>query len=364
MRHQRTAALFLALLTLAGPALAQGCRFPGPWTRSEPPSRLANGQHLVPIQIAADPSVVRRNGRYELFFTTAGSSHVSGIARAEGSDGKVWSVWRSPTRPDPLTDLVLPTPPDGWEAPGIETADVLIGPDGLWRMYYTGNRPPQGSATYAVGLATSPDGIRWTRRATPVLEPASEWERPVCANPADLTTCRRGGVLEPSVLYDPAAREYRMWYVGLGEPRNSFRTFRIGHATSPDGITWTRRPQPVFALGTPGTWDEMWTSHVNVVADPGGGFHMFYFGSAPGDYRDGAELQRGAIGHAYSADGIAWQRNPRNPILAPRPGQADEWMAGGPSAVMERGRIRLWYFGARTSGLVSDIIMAEAACGP
>lgn len=366
MTRRVLSVLALAVLALAqaGPAAAQRCKFPGPWTRVEPPARLADGGPLVPIRIAADPSVIRRDGRYEMFFTTAGSSQVSGIARAESSDGQVWSVWRAPTRRDPLTDLVLPTPPGGWDAPGIETADVLIGPDGLWRMYYTGNRPPQGSATYAIGLATSPDGITWTRRTTPVLEPANDWEKPICTNPAVPTTCQRGGVLEPSVIYDPATKLYRMYYVGLGEPKNSFRTFRIGMATSPDGIAWTRRPQPIFALGPPGSWDEMWTSHVNVVADPGGGYHMFYFGSAPGDYKEGAELQRGSIGHAYSVDGISWQRNPANPILKPRPGQADEWQVGGPSAVVEDGRIRLFHFGSRTSGLVSDILLAEAACGP
>lgn len=364
-----TLAILLALVAVigqVGTALAQQprCRFPGPWNRLSSPARLADGGPLVPIRIAADPSVIRRNGRYEMFFTTAGSSHVSGIARAESIDGLVWSVWRAPSRRDPLTDLVLPTPPNGWEAPGIETADVMIGPDGVWRMYYTGNRPPQGSATFAIGLATSTDGVAWTRRPTPVLEPMNDWERPLCANPAVLTTCRRGGVLEPSVLFDPATRLFRMWYVGLGEPANSFRTYRIGHATSPDGIAWTRRPQPVFALGAPGSWDEMWTSHVNVVPDPGGGYHMFYFGSAPRDFRDGAELQRGSIGHAFSPDGISWQRNPANPIISPRPGQPDEWQVGGPSAVMEEGRIRVFHFGSRTSGLVSDILVAEAACGP
>ncbi len=355
---RRLAAALLTLLPLTAEAQPR-CRFPGPFTRIEPPARLADGRPLVPIQIAADPSVIRRDGRYLMFFTTAGSSHVAGIARAESTDGRIWSVWRSPVRPDPLTDQVLPTPRGSWESAGIETADVLVGPDGVWRMYYTGNRPPEGSATYAIGLATSTDGITWTRRATPVLEHANDWERPICTSPAN---CQRGGVLEPSVIYDATTRQYRMWYVGLGEPANSFRTFRIGHATSPDGITWTRRPQPVMALGAPGTWDEMWTSHVNVVADPGGGFHMFYFGSAPGDYREGAELQRGAIGHAFSTDGITWQRNPRNPIIAPRPGQADSWQAGGPTAIVEDGRIRLWYFGSRSSGLVSDIIMTEAAC--
>ena len=91
---------------------------------------------------------------------------------------------------------------------------------------------------------------------------------------------------------------------------------------------------------------------------------MFYFGSAPGDYRDGIEIQRGSIGHAYSADGLVWSRNPANPILAPRADGPDAWSVGGPTALIEGNRLRLWYFASPTGGLVSQVILAEAACGP
>ena len=361
-RHQ--CLLLLVALLVAGEAAVAAaeprCRFPGPWTRAPQPAHATGGGPLSPLGIAADPSVLRSGAGYEMWFTNADSRHRTGIARAQSSDGLTWTVWRAPGQRDPTMDLVLTAPPNAWDSPGLETAHVLVGPDRLYRMYYTGNRTPEGSVTYAIGMATSPDGVTWTRRAAPVLEAVADWERPICSAP---NACRQGGVLEPSVLYDATAGLYRMWYVGLGEPAGSFRTYRIGHATSPDGIAWTRLPTPVFELGAPGAWDEMWTSHVNVVADPDGGYHMFYFGSAVRDYRDGAEMQRGSIGHAFSADGINWQRNPANPILAPRPGQADAWTVGGPSAIVEPGRFRLWFFGGPTSGLASQIQLAEAACG-
>lgn len=366
MMSSRSLLLFLLAMPfvvaeVATAAAAPRCRFPDSWVRAPLPVRTMSGGPLSPLGIAADPSVLRRGARYEMWFTNADSRNRTGIARAESADGLAWTVWRAPSAPDPVMDLVLAAPPTAWDSPGLETANVLVGPDGLYRMYYTGNRTPEGSVTYAIGMATSPDGVRWTRHPTPVLEPVAAWERPICTTPS---SCRQGGVLEPSVLFDAAAGLYRMWYVGLGEPVNSFRTYRIGHATSTDGITWTRLPTPVFALGAPGSWDEMWTSHVNVVADPGGGYHMFYFGSAPRDYRDGIEMQRGSIGHAFSEDGIRWERNPRNPILVPRPGQPDAWTVGGPSAIVEEGRIRLWFFGNPTGGLASEIQLAEASCGP
>lgn len=367
MRSQhprRTMAALAGATVLAAASVAEAaprCRFPGPFTRVGTVAQTASGGPLSPYRIAADPSVIRRGDRYEMWFTNANSRQRGGIARAQSADGLVWTVWRDPVRPDPVMDLVLPPPDNDWDSPGLENASVLVGPDGVYRMYYTGNRRPDGSLTFGIGLATSPDGVRWTRHGPPVLEAMHAWEQPACTAPG---ACRQGGVLEPSVLFDARARLYRMWYVGLGEPADGFRTFRVGHATSTDGVTWNRLPNPVFALGPSGAWDEIWASHVNVVADAAQGYHMFYFGSALRDYRDGIEMQRGAIGHAWSADGIRWERNPANPILAPREGQPDSWTLGGPTALVEPGRIRLWYFGGRTTGLTSDIILAEAACGP
>ncbi len=361
-------AVLVSCVAGASPGAAQQpqCRFPGPFNRiGVPIHHAAGGGPLSPLQIVADPSVVRLGpGQYRMWFTNADSRQRTGIAQADSTDGIAFTPWRNPQLRDPVMDLAMVPPASDWDGPGAETANVLRGPDGVWRMYYTGNRPPVGSVTFAIGLATSPDGVRWTRRAKPVLEPESDWERPICTNAANPATCRTGGVLEPSVLFDPALGRYRMWYVALGEPADSFRSFRIGHATSMDGITWERTKQPVFALGPPGAWDEMWTSHVNVVPDPKAGFHMFYFGSATADYREGIEIQRGAIGHAYSPDGLNWVRNPANPILKPRAGGPDAWSAGGPTALIEDGKVRLWYFASPTGGLASQVILAEAKCGP
>ena len=360
-------ALILVIFSVGAPrpvlAATANCTIPGPWSRIGVTS-ARGGSTLSPLQIAVDPTVIREGSRYRMWFTNANSLNQTGIATAESTDGMVWDVYRKPISPDPIMDLVLTAPAGAWDSPGIETANVIRGPDGIYRLYYAGNHVPQGSSTYAIGLATSPDGIQWTRRDQPVLEASNIWEQPVCTTRGDPTTCSMGGVLEPSVIYDPLARQYKLWYVGLGEPANSFRTFRIGYAVSSDGVSWTRRLDPVFTLGPPDAWDEVWTTHVHVVADPGAGYHMFYFGTATKDYQDGVEMQRGSIGHAYSANGINWQRDPANPILSPRAGQVDAWSVGGPTALFEGSQIKLWYFGSPTSGLKSSVVLAAAPCGP
>ena len=44
---------------------------------------------------------------------------------------------------------------------------------------------------------------------------------------------------------------YHLWYTG-----NDGMTLRIGHATSSDGINWTKDPaNPVLDIGSPGAWD-------------------------------------------------------------------------------------------------------------
>ncbi|MBR0671754.1 glycoside hydrolase family protein [Neoroseomonas soli] len=91
--------------------------------------------------------MLHRNGRYELFFTNADSRQRTGIARAESADGRVWNVWRNPAGADRAMDLVLAAPSDAWDAPGLETANVLVGHDGVLRMYYTATRPCAAAAS-------------------------------------------------------------------------------------------------------------------------------------------------------------------------------------------------------------------------
>jgi hypothetical protein len=339
------------------------CQFTRRWTDvNRVVARRPDGKHLSPLQIAADPSVMFDGGRYRMWFTTGDSQKRTGIAHAESTDGVRWSVWRRPDGPqDPIVDLVLTSRTSDWDSPGIENAFVLRAPSGEYRMYYTGHRPPEGSNAYAIGLATSTDGLRWQRWGTgPVFDAVNSWERPTCKNPADPLSCRDGGPLEPSVIYDAKEQRYKMWYAAVGT--KGFLSFRIGYATSPDGFAWTRRPNPVLDTGPKGGWDEVWVSQVNVVADPVRGYHLFYFGTAVAEYCDNCEMQRGSIGHAYSTDGVTWTRNTSNPLLSPRAGQWDRWAVGGPSASFDGNALRLWYFGNEGSGLKTQIASVTVPC--
>ncbi|MGQ9829574.1 MAG: LamG-like jellyroll fold domain-containing protein [Roseiflexus sp.] len=119
---------------------------------------------------------------------------------------------------------------------------------------------------------------------------------------------------------------YRMWYVGV----DGSGTRRIGHALSPDGITWTRYigsgvGGSVFEpSGVSGDFDSNGVSTMYVVRD-GNTFRMWYSGFGNTGAIEG-------IGYAVSPDGINWTRVPgtagtaapnRNAVLVERGGAAD-----------------------------------------
>lgn len=116
-----------------------------------------------------------------------------------------------------------------WDESGIERVAVIrLKPDD-WRMWYacTGQRR-------SIGLATSRDGVRWTKHpGNPVLTPAEPWE---------------GTYLSPSSVLFVNGRFY-LYYWGPGHVYPDPQTGKlppprmkyIALATSEDGIRWTRQ---------------------------------------------------------------------------------------------------------------------------
>lgn len=348
-------------------------------TNAASPIALADGGALHPRGFIGDPSVIHDNGEYRMWFTSsrqrtpcAGAWYeclVQGIAYAESADGVTWTPHLLPQSQTELTTLVVESPPGAWDEAGMETASVLRGHDGRLRMFYTGHRAPAGQALPwdAIGLAESDDGIVWKRALAPVFEPELPWERACCDVACN---CRWGGVLEPSVLWDASTKTYRMWYAAVGD-LGGVATYRIGYATSPDGLSWTRAASPVLVPGAAGAWDSYVVSHVNVVADAcAPGLHMFFHGYGAAEDAicqagpcDG--YTPGSIGYAFSTDGLKWTRGAA-PILRPRQGAWDGFFIGGPSALLRDGVLELFYFGnadrARANAFESQIARVTVAC--
>jgi hypothetical protein len=228
------------------------------------------------------------------------------LALVESKDGIHWNAPRIVLGPHPATD---------WEE-DINRPAVLRRPDG-YHLWYTG----QAHGHSAMGYATSPDGRSWTRRASkPVLIPDRAWEKVA--------------VMCPHVLFDEDSGLYRMWYSGgeQNEPN------AIGHATSKDGISWTKDPgNPVFRPDPANSWEKDRVTACQVLRHEGW-IVMFYIG-----FRDEPHAQ---IGIARSRDGLTgWQRHPANPIIRPGRGRWDQDAVYKPFALLEPRRWLLWYNG-------------------
>ncbi|MFN8532214.1 MAG: hypothetical protein U0556_01535 [Dehalococcoidia bacterium] len=185
----------------------------------------------------------------------------------------------------------------GYASFGVASPSVIK--DGsTYKMWFTGQGDNPPATAQAIGYATSPDGINWTR---PFTQPVFRGQSP---------PNRDRAVNDPTVLKDGAT--YKMWYFGF-ETIDSRVLGDVYYATSLDGITWTRQNRdregnllPVLSVGSPLSWDDLEVRPGRVLRD-GANLVMYYTGrSLRGDV---------GIGRATSADGLVWTKSP-GPLIA------------------------------------------------
>jgi len=169
---------------------------------------------------------------------------------------------------------------------------LLEGHDGAVRLAYEGAR---GDVT-AIGIAVgaTPDGsFLRPETATFPRGPAGTWDD--------------ASVGSPTLLWDGDAGLYRLWYLG-----SDGAIFRVGYATSPDGVTWDRLSDgegttiPVFDPVALAFLGEDGVEGIRVRALPSGRLEMWFWGSLDGVPR---------VGRAVSEDGIGWSTL-QNPTTA------------------------------------------------
>lgn len=212
--------------------------------------------------IAANGSAVVAQNRF-LYWYQAGAESSPQIGLARSEDGK---VWRKEPKP------VLVTGPRGsWDERGAADPYVLRLGD-FYYMYYLGQ---DRARRQRLGLARSPDGVRWEKlRSNPLLELGA------------------GGAFDENGLGEPAVWQSHgaYWMLYTGRDRQEYR--RIGLARSADGVTWKKLPG-VFAGAEP--WDS------KVICDPSvlveNGAIRVWFGG--GDRARPAENLHGMIGLAH-----------------------------------------------------------------
>ncbi|MFO0547653.1 MAG: hypothetical protein U0271_04645 [Polyangiaceae bacterium] len=220
-------------------------------------------------------------------------------------------------------DLDSPEPNWTWNDPS-----VLVVGDEYW-MYASAT----DNFEFPVRLyrLTSKDGVHWTLASTtPILDvgPAGSWDA--------------GGVETPAVVEFNG--QYHLFYTGYpvppSDPNHAVTDYRVGHAVSDDGLSFTRADEnPIVA---PGGAD----FRAYVVGEPGPVVHSgqleLYF-TAVGNDPDLGVLQ--VVGVTTSADGATFSEPERalapNQALYPR---ADDWVGySTPFAVELAGEVHLFY---------------------
>ena len=217
----------------------------------------------------------------------------------------------------PDNPVLTPGSPGEWDEAGIFYPRVIYY-DNTYHMWYSGSK----TDSTGIGHATSQDGVTWTKNPNnPVLDvgPDGAWD--------DQNAYAATVLLIDSIFH--------MWYNGqatsFGVDNN-----KIGHATSSDGITWTKDPNnPVLTTGPIGAWDDEWSAYPNVVHTDET-FHMWYSG-----FKEGSGI---SIGHATSPDGVAWTKDSQNPVIT----SSGEWevplvFPGG--TIFNGSNYQMWYSG-------------------
>lgn len=192
--------------------------------------------------------------------------------------------------------------PGQWDAHIRERGWIVID-DGVWKLYYTGYDAPDG--VRRLGLATSPDGLKWTRHPdNPLVK--DQWIE-------DMTIVKDGPL-------------WRMFAEGKDDQAHAF--------TSPDGLAWTRvgpldirttknEPIPPGPFGTP------------AVIKKGDTWYLFYERSDKG------------VWLAASKTLDVWKHVQDAPVMVPGPSEYDRDMIALNQVIDHKGRYYAFYHGCK-----------------
>jgi len=181
-----------------------------------------------------------------------------GLAVSESADGPFQRVSRFPMMPLDETDPYTISYP--W---------VML--DGnRYRMWYGSNLrwgPEKKDMLHVIKYAESSDAVNWEKQGRILIDSTSPDENAIC---------------KPSVVKD--ADCYRMWFCSRGEK------YRIQHAVSKDGSSWTRLGRDEGINVSHDGWDSD-SIEYPCVFDHGGRRYLLYAGNEFGRTGFGLAVQ-------------------------------------------------------------------------
>jgi hypothetical protein len=257
-----------------------------------------------------------------------------------------------------MTEILKPRDFPGWQSQNVCYPFVL--PDGGgYRMYYSGSASEQWNESnwdqWVSGYVTSADTVKWKF--------PENYEQVLFAR-----RMMEGDLLDPvqtAAVFDSiyaiapciikTGSSYQLWYTGWngetvhkGGGITEQINFRIGYATSIDGIRWTKRPGAVIELGSDTDPDSKGAACPYVLQEADQ-YRMWY---------EGYDGTRRRILQATSPDGITWTKT-GVAVDVGGSGAADELEAANPMVIDRNNRLELWYRGRSTSAPNYHILRAR-----
>jgi predicted GH43/DUF377 family glycosyl hydrolase len=139
----------------------------GPWT-IDPDPLLSPGPSgsWDDVQVSG-PNVLKSGDTYFMYYDGSQSGSQSRIGLATSSDGIQWEKYNDPATEEQAfagSDPVLGVSDQGWDSKRVIDPNVIETSDGFEMIYMaTTGSGKFAPGDFAFGLATSPDGIQWTK---------------------------------------------------------------------------------------------------------------------------------------------------------------------------------------------------------
>ena len=273
-----------------------------------------------------DPHVMKEGGSYVMYMTT--SSPQSPFKppilpyRAVSNDGVSWKL-------DPEKALLDAS---GTPFVSLETPSVVKF-KGLYHMYYTGVYEPGDSQMFALGHATSRDGLSWKKDPVELVK--------ATGNPIDWNGTLVG---EPgAVVHNDSILVY-FTAVGQLPGQTPSMDQSIGLVTSTNGVLYTKPKQVLRVSDTYPKSDHFCGYSTPMAVAIDGHVHLFHDVVVSSEKLN-PSWQQVALGHAVSSDGgVSFVQDSK--VIFTR-GDFD-WTSGeirSPSVLLENNRVRMWFAG-------------------
>lgn len=236
-----------------------------------------------------DPKIIKIGSIYYMFYAAESGGHLN-IGYATSSDAEYPYTWHKYSGNPVLTYN---------EQPGVDNTLVsapLVIPmqDGSYRMYYHGYNGTNDVAAVAMATAGGFPNT-WTKYSgNPILNVGApgSWDEKY---------------IHDEIIIPSWNSPDGFWHMMYGGGDTTGNIWRGGHATSTDGLSWTKDSlNPVFTQGPSGAFDSYGVHPVGQVIKVGSVYYMPYQGYDNNTWR---------IGVATTTDFVHFSKSPSNPLL-------------------------------------------------